>query len=73
MKNFQEIVRFRNALSHKINQKPFDNFTEISYKYNYSDQSHLNKVFTKLTHNSPGNFLKKGTHLGSEDTFWHLK
>lgn len=73
VKNFQEIVRFRNAVSHKINQKPFDNFTEISYKYNYSDQSHLNKVFTKLTHNSPGKFLKNGTHLGSEDTFWHLK
>ena len=73
VKNFQEIVRFRNAMTHKIFQKPLDNFTEISYEYNYSDQSHLNKVFSKLTHNSPTKFLKKGTYLGSEDIFWHLK
>jgi AraC-like DNA-binding protein len=73
VKNFQEIVRFRKAMTHKIFEKPLDNFTEISYEYNYSDQSHLNKVFSKLTHNSPAKFLKKGTYLGSEDIFWHLK
>ena len=73
VKSFQEIVRFRNAMTHKIFQKPLDNFTEISYEYNFSDQSHLNKLFSKLTHNSPTKFLKNGKYLGSEDIFWHLK
>ena len=60
-----------------IFKKLFENteqsFTDLAYEFNYSDQSHLNKAFKNFTSNSPKNFLKKGTLLGNEDTFWHLK
>lgn len=73
VKKFNEIVLFRKALEKKLFENTEQSFTDLAYEFNYCDQSHLNKAFKNFTSNSPKNFLKKGTHLGNEDTFWHLK
>jgi len=73
VKKFNEIVLFRKTLDKKLFNNIEQSFTDLAYEFNYCDQSHLNKAFQNFTSNSPKNFLKKGTHLGSEDTFWHLK
>lgn len=73
VKTFNKIVLFRKTLEKKLFKNPKQSFTELAYEFNYSDQSHLNKVFQNLTSNSPRKFLKDGTLLGNEDTFWHLK
>ena len=70
---FNKIVLFRNTLEKKLFKTPEQSLTELAYEFNYADQSHLTKVFRTLTLNSPKKFLKQGTHLGNEDTFWHLK
>ncbi|MBV7441615.1 helix-turn-helix domain-containing protein [Weeksellaceae bacterium TAE3-ERU29] len=72
-KRFHEIVVFRKVLEAKLFENPTLNFTELAHTFCYSDQSHLNKIFKKLTQNTPTQFFKKGTLLGEEDTFWHIK
>lgn len=72
VKKFNEIVLFRKTLEKKLLKNAEQSFTELAYEFNYCDQSHLNKTFKNFTSNSPKSFLKKGTHLGNEDTFWHL-
>lgn len=34
--------------------------------------AHFNKIYKKLTQNSPKSFFKKETILRTEDTFWNL-
>ncbi|MGE8431503.1 helix-turn-helix domain-containing protein [Chryseobacterium joostei] len=71
-KKFHEIVVFRHSVNEKLFKDPYKNFTELAYEFNFSDQSHFNKIYKILAENSPKNFFKKGTVLGKEDTFWHL-
>jgi AraC-like DNA-binding protein len=73
VKKFNDIVLFRKTLEKKLFENTEQSFTDLAYEFNYCDQSHLNKAFQNFTSNSPKSFLKKGTHLGSEDTFWHFK
>ncbi len=73
VKKFNEIVLFRKTLEQKLFENTEQSFTTLAYKFNYCDQSHLNKVYQNFTSNSPKRFLKKGTLLGNEDIFWHLK
>ena len=72
VKKFQEIVLFRQALEQKLFQNAEQNFTSLTYEMNLCDPSHLNKLFAKLTRIPPKQFVNKGTHLGQEDTFWHI-
>lgn len=72
VKRFHEIVLFRKTLQHKLLVNPADNFTQLAYEFNFCDQSHLNKIFKKLTSDTPIQFFKKGTILGKGDTFWHI-
>lgn len=72
-KKFHEIVLFRQSVNKKLFENPKSNFTELAYEFNFSDQSHFNKTYKTLVENSPKNFFDKGTILGKEDTFWHLK
>ncbi|SPZ94519.1 DNA-binding transcriptional activator FeaR [Sphingobacterium multivorum] len=72
IKKFYEIVLFRQSVNKKLFENPESSFTEIAYEFNFSDQSHLNKIYKNLVDNSPRNFFSKGTILGKEDTFWHL-
>ena len=72
IKKFHKIVLLRKLLEKKLFSSPQETFTRLAYELNYSDQAHLNKAFKVLTQNSPNQFLKKGTLLGNEDTFWHI-
>ncbi|MEZ4992256.1 MAG: helix-turn-helix transcriptional regulator [Saprospiraceae bacterium] len=72
VKKLQTIVRFRKALERKLFFYPEENFTQLAYALDFSDQAHLNKTFEKLTQYAPRQFFQKGTRLGREDTFWHL-
>ena len=73
VKKFNEIVLFRKTLEKKLFETTEQSFTDLAYEFKYCDQSHLIKAFQNFTLNSPKHFFKKGTHLGNEDTFWHLK
>ncbi len=73
VKKFHEIVLIRQTINKKLFKKPDDSFTQIAYEFKFNDQSHFNKTYKSLTANSPKSFFKKGTILGTEDTFWHLK
>ncbi|WP_353163773.1 helix-turn-helix domain-containing protein [Empedobacter brevis] len=73
IKKFHEIVLFRQSVNKKLFENPKSNFTELAYEFNFSDQSHFNKSYKTLVENSPKIFFDKGTILGKEDTFWHLK
>lgn len=72
VKKFHEIVLFRKTINKKLFENSNENFTELAYEFNFSDQSHFNKTYKNLTKNSPTKFFAKGTVLGKEDTFWHL-
>ncbi len=73
IKKFHEIVLFRQTINKKLFENPDQNFTELAHEFNFNDQSHFNKTYKKLTENSPKTFFEKGTVLGEEDIFWHLK
>ena len=59
-------------LCHNIPTAEYETFTELAYRFNFSDQPHFNKTYKNLTEHSPKKFFDKGTKLGKEDTFWHL-
>lgn len=73
VKKFNEIVLFRRTLEQKILKDTKQNITSLAHEFNYHDQSHLSKTYKKFTSHPPKKFLKKGTHLGNEDLFWHIK
>ncbi|MCG7501883.1 AraC family transcriptional regulator [Tenacibaculum sp. Mcav3-52] len=73
VKKFNKIVLFRKTLEKKLLIDSEQSFTSLAHEFNYFDQSHLTKLFKSLTLSSPKNLIKKGTQLGNEDTFWHLK
>lgn len=73
IKKFHDIVIFRRTIQQKLFENPELSFTELAYAFNFSDQSHLIKAYQNLTQNSPRAFFTKGTILGNEDTFWHIK
>lgn len=72
IKKFHRIILLRKLLEMKLFDDPKESFTRLAYALNYADQAHLNKAFKDLTQNSPNQFLRKGTLLGNEDTFWHI-
>ncbi len=72
IKKFHRIILLRKLLEMKLFDAPQESFTRLAYELNYADQAHLNKAFKDLTQNSPNQFLRKGTLLGDEDTFWHI-
>jgi AraC-like DNA-binding protein len=72
LKKFHEIVVFRKTLDKRLFENSNQNFTEMAYEFNFSDQSHLTKTYKTLTECSPKSFFTKGTLLGKKDTFWHL-
>lgn len=73
IKKFHEIVLFRKTIERKLFVNPGENFTQLAHEFNYADQSHLNKIYRTFTDHSPKNFFRKGTLLGREDTFWHIR
>ncbi|OPC37035.1 helix-turn-helix domain-containing protein [Elizabethkingia miricola] len=73
VKKLHEIVLFRQTINKKLFEKSNGSFTQLAYEFNFNDQSHFNKTYKNLTANSPKSFFARGTILGKEDTFWHLK
>lgn len=73
IKKFIKIVLFRQTINRKLFENSDENFTKIAYEFDFNDQSHLSKTYRSLTENSPRSFFAKGSVLGKEDTFWHLK
>lgn len=57
--DFRKIVRFRNAMKHKVWANSYDNLTEITYLSDYFDQSHMIKDFKGLTGFTPKEFFNK--------------
>jgi len=72
LKRFHKIVVFRKTINKKLFGNSNQSFTEMTYEFNFSDQSHLIKTYKDLTECSPKSFFTKGTLLGDNDTFWHL-
>ena len=72
-KKFQEIYLFRKTINKRLFDRSDESLTRLAYEFNFSDQSHFNKTYKNLTNNSPRAFFKKGTLLGTQDTFWHLQ
>ncbi|MDM1398363.1 helix-turn-helix transcriptional regulator [Myroides odoratimimus] len=73
LKRFYDIYLFRRTVNQKLYTSPEEKLTDIAYRFNFNDQSHLIKTYKAMTNNSPKNFFEKGTKLGSKDTFWHLE
>lgn len=71
-KTFQKIIKFRKVINDKMLNTNQFKLTEIAYKYNFFDQSHLIKYFQLLSNFSPKFFFKKVRKIGNEDTFFMI-
>jgi AraC-like DNA-binding protein len=69
---FRKVARFRHSLTQKLKHDQDASLTRIALENNYYDQSDFVRNYRKITGESPTGFLKKGTLLGDEDTFWTL-
>lgn len=71
IKRFHAIVVLRGVIDRKLSGKVDDNFTQLAYGANFSDQAHMIRAFHKLTRHAPRQFFAKGNLIGGADTFWH--
>lgn len=72
IKKFHEIVLFRKTVDEKLFQTPTDSYTSISHKFNFTDQSHFNRLYKKMSSETPSQFYKNGRLIGNKDTFWRI-
>lgn len=70
--DFRKVARFRHSLTMKLKGENANSLTNIALASNYYDQSDLIRNYKKITGENPSGFLKTGTLLGDEDTFWTL-
>lgn len=64
------IVKFRQLMNYKLQSVQHTNYTWLSHKTDYTDQSHFIKVCKEFTGLTPSQFFKNGKIVGSEDMFW---
>jgi AraC-like DNA-binding protein len=69
---YRSIVRFRQLMSYKLNQKQGQSLSSLSHRTHYTDQSHFIKSCKQLTGLSPKQFFNEGKIIGTEDTFWNF-
>lgn len=69
---YRTIVRFRQLMNYKLNNKEQQNLTSLAHQVHYTDQSHFIKACKQLTGLTPSQFFKDGKIVGSEDTFWNF-
>lgn len=69
---FRRVARFRHSLSKKLKSDQDANLTSIAHESNYYDQADFVRNYKRITGQNPTKFLKTGTLLGNEDTFWNL-
>lgn len=67
---YRSIVRFRQLMNYKLDNKTANNLGILSHQAHYTDQSHFVKACKQLTGLTPSQFFKAGQIIGSEDTFW---
>jgi len=70
--DYKRIVRFRNALTSKLNANELKSLTHISYENNYFDQSYFIKEFRKLTNHSPKQFFKEIKQVDGDKLIWEI-
>jgi AraC-like DNA-binding protein len=63
---YRQIAQFRYSLKQKFIQDQFSNLTEIGYSSHFYDQSYFNKIYKKLTGNTPKAFFQTVDRLGDD-------
>lgn len=63
---YRQIARFRYSLEQKFFQEQFCKLTEIGYNSHFYDQSYFNKIYKKLTGNTPKTFFETINRLGDD-------
>jgi AraC-like DNA-binding protein len=66
----KKISRFRTAIKEHLSTKCSESLTEITYKTNYFDQSHMVKEFRALTSLAPKHFFSKISWLEDSQINW---
>lgn len=69
---YRAILRFRQLMDYKLQSVHYHNYTTLSHKVQYTDQSHFIKACKQFTGLTPSQFFKEGKIVGSEDTFWNF-
>lgn len=67
---YRMVVRFRQLMYYRLRSVQQNNYTTLSHKAHYTDQSHFIKACKQFTGLTPSQFFKEGEIVGSEDTFW---
>lgn len=73
VKMYIDTVQFRRAFNAYQLAENKPKLTQLTYDFNYFDQSEFVKHFKKITKSKPSHILKSVTHLGTEDTYWQIK
>ncbi len=55
---YLRIIKFQKSI-HLLRNKQYDKLSDISYEFNYADQSHFNREFKMFSGFKPKEFLKK--------------
>lgn len=63
---YRQIARFRYSLKQKFIQEQFSKLTAIGYSSHFYDQSYFNKIYMKLTGNTPKAFFETVDRLGDD-------
>jgi AraC-like DNA-binding protein len=67
---YRTILRFRKAFNYYQTTKKSTNLTELTYLFNYFDQSHLIKDFKKITSYKPKDFFNQITQIEDGKINW---
>jgi len=73
IKEYQKLVRFRQAFNYFNENKKEINLTDVALYSMYYDQAHFIKHFKSITKETPKTLLYKISHIGKEDTYWYFK
>jgi len=63
---YRKIARFRHSLKNKLFNDRFKTLTEIGYESNFYDQSYFNKMYKKITGDSPSRFFNSIEKLADD-------
>jgi AraC-like DNA-binding protein len=68
----RRIARFRRSLELRLGGRDSSNLTQIAQLSNYYDQPQFIKQYHQLTGESPSEFFRHVSALGSRDIFWRM-
>ena len=70
---YRRVARFRKSVHSKVISNELKNLTEITYAFQYYDQSYFIREFKKLTKLSPRRFFKSITVLDKAGIVWEIR